>query len=413
MKNIKYLAYSILLILLGCGSDDSMEIIENPTIEYSINSMSPLGAKIGDTIRISGTNLSKLDSLYILHEDRAYHNDTITIQSYSFISITDEEISFKIPPLYHENILIELNSSNSLKLDLVGFIPVLNNITVKHSQILTDEIAYLSDGEKIYKSVDGYYTWDEIYTIENGYNISCFYFLDESHCWIGVQGSSVSSEGVTIHYSENGGTDFDLKFLVNQFSSGNQINNIKFTSLSKGFFVDNNQEMYISDNSSFENIYDYYPDLNSLPFGKIEIWGFCAVNDNLIFLAPNGDPYLIKIDNQNITYSEFDLWPLPPKIFGNIGYVQVNSDIYKTIDLGNSWTKIKTFDNYYPQLHFFDKDVGFAMVNYTPEVFYKTIDGGDSWVDFWTPPYSYNNPQPIIPTKHTWLFGDLWKYIEE
>ena len=240
--------------------------------------------------------------------------------------------------------------------------------------------------------------------------------MNANNCWIGVQGNSTATEGVSIHYSENGGIDFSLKFQVNNFSSGNQINNIKFTSLSKGFFVDNNQKMYVADNNTFENIYDYYPNLNSLPFGQIEIWDFNAVNDNLIFLAPNGDPYLIKIENQSIMYSEFDLWPLPPLLFDNIGYVQINSDIYKTIDLGSSWTKIKTFENHYPQIQFLDHQMGFAFVNYSPAEMHFTKDGGSTWEKYYTFP-QYHDAHHKGFTETNGLMGSangrLWKYRKE
>ena len=404
MKYLKFLIF--ILLVASCSNSDSEGSIESL---IKINSISPLRAKIGDTITITGSNLDKLSYVYFKHNYMPEDNN-VKIEPYTFISRSNKKITFKIPKLVHENITIYLpNIDTGYNLDLVGFIPIQNDMRIVQSQTLTNEIAYLTDGEKIYKSTDGYYNWHSIYTIPEGYDLSSFYYLDENHCWIGVI-SDIT--GVSIFYSDNGGADFSLKFNVGH--TAGKINKIKFFSLSKGFFVDNNQEMYVSDNTSFLNIYDYYPNLSLLPFGKIEIWDFNALNENLIFLSPNDTHFLIKIDNQNITYSEFYTFPSAPQIFNSIGYTQVESDIYKTTDLGNSWTKIKTFDNYTPDLHFFNENVGFAMVNYTPNVFYKTVNGGNTWIDYWTPSsFLYNNSLPTVTPKHVWLFGDLWKYIEE
>ncbi|WP_299399125.1 hypothetical protein [uncultured Gelidibacter sp.] len=410
MKNV--IKILLLLIIFGCSSDNSEDTI-NPEAEISIDNITPLRVKIGDTITMTGSNLDKLSYVHLIHNDRLLKQNDVKIERFSFISKSNEKITYKVPKLVREDISILIpDIDKKYKLNLVGFIQIQNDITVRQSQVLTEKIAFINDGNKIYKSIDGFYKWEILVEFSNK-NISSFFFLNENIGWIAVMEES----GRNIYSTLDGGKNLSLKYHINDLSNkildGSDIRKIQFTSQNKGFFKDGNGNIFVADNNSFENVYNHYPNLSSLPFGRIKLSDFNAVSDDLIFLAPNGDPYLIKIDNQSITYSEFDLYPLAPQFFDNIGYVQVNSDIYKTSDLGNSWTKIKTFDNYYPQLHFFNEDVGFAMLNYTPEVFYKTIDGGNSWIDYWTPPYSYNNKLPLITPKHIWLFGDLWKYIEE
>ena len=90
MKNYKFLTSFFFLLILGCGSDES----EEPISEYNINSISPLQVKIGDTIKISGTNLTRLDSIYFLYEDRIYSKDTINV---SLITRDENEITLKMP----------------------------------------------------------------------------------------------------------------------------------------------------------------------------------------------------------------------------------------------------------------------------------------------------------------------------
>lgn len=403
----------MLLIIIGCSknSDDTVESQNSA----QISNINPLKVKIGDTITINGSNLEKLSYLSFRHHSLDYFEYDVKIQSYQFLSRTNEKITVKVPDLVNENISIFIPADKFYELDLVGIIPIINNFEhVAQIQVINETTVFLTDNTKIYKSTDGFYNWDVVYEAPNGQIISTFYFLNENQCWIGLQGNTTATEGVSIHYSENGGIDFNLKFQVNNLSYGNKINRIKFTSLTKGFFVDNNQKMYVSDNSTFENIFDYYPNLSSLPLG--EIWDFTAINDDLIFLAPNGIPNLIKIDNQNITHSEFDLWPLAPLFFNNIGYVQTNSDIHKTTDLGNSWVKIKTFENYYPQIEFLNSQEGFAFVNYSPAEMHITTDGGTTWKKYFTFPRFHEGNHKGF-TEINGLIGSangrLWKYRKE
>ena len=136
----------------------------------------------------------------------------------------------------------------------------------------------------------------------------------------------------------------------------------------------------------------------------------------MIFLAPNGDPYLIRIDNQNASYFEFDIWPSPPLLFDNIGYVQANSDIYKTTDLGSTWSKVKTFENYYPRIQFLNDQMGFAFVNYSPAEMHLTKDGGSTWEKYYTFP-RYHDAHHKGFTETNGLMasvnGRLWKYRKE
>ncbi len=402
------------IIIIGCSSNDSIDSEE----KTSINQVNPFRVKLGDTVTITGVNLDKISQFYFNHTHPSFSN--LSVETSSFITKTNEKITIRVPNknLFHEDIAISAGSkTGGYDLKLVGFIPIKNDIDINQLQTLSDQVAIITDGKKLYKSEDGYYTWEVMYTIENGYHITSFNFLDESNCWLGVYKEGAIPE-VTIRYSSNGGTNFDTKFQI-PYTPGQFIRKIKFTSLTKGFFVDNNQEMYVSDNNSFENIYDYYPNLSSLPFGKIKIWDFNAINDDLIFLNPNEGNFLIKINFPNITYSEFDIGPETPIFFGDIGYTTSNIDLYKTTDLGNSWSKIDFLNRIILDYHFLNENIGFAIHNQNPsdpnslEVFYKTIDGGDSWKDYWSPSSFYYNSHDLTTPKHVWLFGDLWKYIEE
>jgi len=405
LKRISYLNIIVKCLILitifcSCASEDS--VAETGVI---IQSISPRKGKIGDSITILGKNLGKVSTINFKHNVTGFRDYDVQVSYLSFISRSDEKLVVKIPTLANEDI-----SVSGFDFDLVGFIPILKDIDVIQSQALTDKVALVTDGKKIYKSTDGYFKWESIYTVPNAYRINCFYYLDENHCWIGISGTIASASVNSIYYSENGGLDFVPKVI----GLSDAIRKIQFSSLIKGYFVDYESKMYFTNNDTFENIYSYYPNLYSLISNNTEINDFTVVNENLVFIAPARVPYLIKMNNQNISHSEFDISTAAPQFFNNIGYVQVNSDIYKTTDLGDNWLKIKTFPNHYSKIHFLDENVGFAMVNYTPYVYYKTVDGGNTWFDYWTPtpPSHYLSKSPIVPKKNIGLFASKMNYFE-
>ena len=214
---------------MGCDSDESLEdpTIIQPIINYKVTNISPLQVKIGDTVKISGTNLTKLDSIYFLHEDRIYNNDTTKIKWHSYISNTDNEITLRVPEVFHEKMLIEFPDTNNFKLEIVGMIPVLNRFEhIEQIQITDENTVFLMDDKRIYKSNDGFYKWEVVYESPNNYDITSFYYLNKNECWIGLGGTN----GVSIHYSENGGKDFTLLHQVHNSYGGRWIRNMKFFS---------------------------------------------------------------------------------------------------------------------------------------------------------------------------------------
>jgi hypothetical protein len=408
MKNYKFLTSFFFLLILGCGSDGSDEL-EEPIIEYNINSISPLQVKIGDTIKISGTNLTRLhNTLYFLYEDSIYSKDTIKV---SFITRDDNEITLKIPEVYHENIILVIPKTNNFKLEIVGMIPTISKFNyIEQIQVLDENTAFLLSQFKIYKSKDGFYKWDNQIELANKV-ITSFFFLNENVGWVAVW----EETGNNIYLTVDGGNSFTFKYHINNFSN-NSIRKIRFVSPNRGLFKDNSGNIFIANNDSFENIYDYYPNLSALPFGKTDLWDFTIINENLIFLDPNDKPYLIKINNQNITYSEFDFSSQAPFFFENIGYVQVNSDIYKTLDFGDSWSKIKTFEDHYPDIHFFNGLIGCAIVQSYPDEFYLTEDGGMTWRKYFTFPKFYMNYRKDFSKTNVLMCnydGRTWKYRKE
>ncbi len=413
MTKTKWFALITFFIITACNSD---EINENYNEEFEITSITPLRAKIGDTITIRGKNLDKIANFYFRHDEGAPFEHELKYSYYP----TDkgEEIKLKIPKLYYENVKIAFRDGLSFKLELVGLIPIITGYENYSRQIQTidDSIAYATLGDKIYKSVDGFYTWNVAIEFQNS-NITSFFFLDENIGWIAIMEES----GRNIYFTQDGGKSLSLKYHINDkpngFLDGSDIRKIQFISQNKGMFKDGNGNVFIADDSSWSNVYDYYPSLSALPFDQIELWDFKMIHDNLIFLTPSQPPYrLIKIDNQNITYSQFDIWQSAPQFFGDIGFVQGDNNIYKSSDLGDSWTIIKTFENAAPEVHFINIQEGFAFVNKFESEIYQTKNSGVTWENYIT--FSqFESASYGDFNQKTGLLGNskgkLWKYRKE
>jgi hypothetical protein len=403
MKKLFFIVTSCVLFW-GCSSSDS-----TPEVIPSISQTSSLRAKIGDVIRLSGSDLSGINQVNFEYADASLGYNDIPI--YNFTSQTDDYIELRVPDVIHEDLVVKLVRQNTgVNLKVVGFIPIPNNMDVDEKQVINNDVAFIRDGNSLYRSSNGMYQWEKIYDAPGDFHITSFFFLNETQGWVSLSNNFETA----IYYSDDGGQTFNLKIQVNNVGSGS-IRKMQFISSDVGFFVDQQFNMFKVENNTFTNVYDLYPSLSALSIGRVDIWRFKVINNDLFFMTPNSSPNLIRVENQNATAISFNHTVLPPQFFGNVGYIQSNSDIYKSTDLGRTWTLSTTFAGHYPNIQFFDENTGFALVNYNPFSIYKTVDGGDTWHQYWTPSTNtyYNTISTRVNPKHVWLFSDLWKYIEE
>ena len=96
--------------------------------------------------------------------------------------------------------------------------------------------------------------------------------------------------------------------------------------------------------------------------------------------------------------------------------MQVNDYIHKTMDSGNSWAKIKTFDRDYTRIYFWNRNEGFAFAPSPPAEMHLTLDGGTTWKKYFTFP-KYHRAHHKDFTEVNGLIGSangrLWKYRKE
>jgi hypothetical protein len=377
---MKYIIPAILIcFIFGCSPDD-------PEPASTIESVTPDRIQIGDTITIAGSGLGKISNIYFNHKDRNFEAHDVRVTS--FISKTEQEIKVIVPILVHENVYIHTPQTNNYDLELYGFLKLSHRFVDPQAlQILDENTAFVIDQWKVYKSTDGWYTWSLLDFTTN--KISSCFFLDENLGWFGV----MELPGISIYETQDGGKTATVKFQIDPNGEWDErVRKIQLLSPTKGFFGDGHYNVYRIDGNSWNDVYELYPDMKDLPGGQVEIWDFNAVDEDLFFLSPNGNRYLIKVDHSVVSSTSFDIWPShAPRFHGSTAFLQVNSDIYKTTDSGGAWIRIKTFENHFPEIYFLSAQKGFAFVNYTPRKMYRTLDGGATWQIHFTFPHDHNN----------------------
>ncbi len=413
MKKIAF--FLLFTTVFSCSKNEE----ELPSTEIIITNISPKRVKQGDTITITGKNLHKGFNANFSYYDKNLINYSKTIDFWSFLTKSDIKATFRVPELFHESIILKTTNTELIDIDYHGVINLKHNLNLTRLQIITDKLAYATDGkQKLYVSNDGCHTWQEIYSFPKDTYISSFFFLSNNDFWVCINDYTTGLNNVKMYHSNNL-VDFNLSFKINGYYSKFRARKIKFFSNNSGYFVNDNQEMFFSNGSSYQDIYDYYPGLNNLPFGIIELYDFTAINENLIFLAPNNSNNLIKIDHGQVSYTQFNSLPSAPQFFDNIGYVKVGNQIHKSEDFGNTWNKIYEGDFY--NINFFTKDIGVTYksttLNHNPykrhDIIFRTVDGGKNWVE-----HSLNKSKYIAahsendPINYSWLISDKIKYIE-
>ncbi len=407
---MKKIALLLFILLASCSKNGE----ELPSTETLITNISPKRVKYGDTITITGKNLHKGINANFSYLNKAYINYNRTIQYWDFIYGSDIKATFKVPELVHEDILLTTSTDNKLNMKYHGVIKLKHDLWFNDYQVIDKNTAYAIDRGKLYKSTNGYYNWEDIYTAPEKHYISSIYYLDDTNIWISLIDDTYKGPYISMYHSSDGGKNFTFKYPIKGNYSIDSTTKIKYFSNNNGYFMTGNQEMFfVKNNNTPKNIYDHFPNLNSLPFGKIDVYDFTAINENLIFLASHNSPYLIKIDNGQVSYSQFQRQASAPQFIDNIGYVRVGDEIHKSVDYGNTWTKV--YEGKFSGVRFLTKDIGILLIFggwQIPHYFIRTDDGGRTWTE-----NSYSNGKYIEPhaddsKNYSWLFYNNIKYIE-
>ncbi|MCM4159541.1 hypothetical protein DHB64_06495 [Antarcticibacterium sp. W02-3] len=403
----------ILWLFFSCSQEESQIPIPTPAnSSANIETVTPHRLKIGDTLSIKGENLKKINKVKFEYDQRIYDSYDVEIFSRNFVTYEDELIEVIIPTAVHENLNLMIGEE-AYPIELVGFIPLSKYFpSIQQFQTTDEKTGFVLADKKLYRSTDGFYTWTTVIEYNQGFP-DTFFFLNEDIGWL-VYHDPYGGPGL---YFTNNGRDFELMFRIEQESHGN-VRKVYFLNENMGYLINDDGTVLVIENGIPVDLYEYYPQLKNPDISRIDVYDLTAVSKDLLFLAPNDREFLVKIENGNVSYSPFNIWPLAPQLFGNVGYLQANSDIYKTEDQGSTWNKIKTYENYYPQIWFYDQHHGMAFVNYNEPQIFETRDGGETWHSY-PVPATVNLRTPTSGTSNFFTgylgkFGSgLTKYIKE
>ena len=414
------------MVISSCSDDESNIIKQNPDENDTHIKISPSKIKIGeigDTIRITGTGLSKIKRIVMEYEGLTDDFDgsfEFGLSGAPYIKYTDEEILVKpdyFPEYYREKISIYLKEADNTvimksQLDVYGLIPVKKTFSnATQIEVVSSLVAYVLDENRvIYKSSDGYIEWNEFFSSE--YHIRGMQFMNASTGWIVVREGMYSNFYIT----KDGGASFELYFPKDSIT--HDVIDFQFTSIDKGYFRTIRDEMFVIDALEVVPFYDFFNELDTSVLESEKVALFRAIDNDLIFIQPLNSESLIRISDGEILETpmgEF-YWNMP-EIFGNIGYfAPFGKKLYKTTNKGLSWVEIREFENFYLNAGFLNKDLGFAInSDYTnPTDIYFTDDGGESWNKYYTSAGRFDAGRLFDFTFNSGLLGGprrLFRYV--
>ncbi|NVK52310.1 MAG: hypothetical protein HWD85_05195 [Flavobacteriaceae bacterium] len=426
MKKIIFISC---IILISCSKDNQVL----PSTKTEIIDVTPKRVKYGDTITLTGKNLHKGIQVNFMHENTDFSFYNRKSEYYNFISHNDVKSKISVPQLTHHKINLKVSNSdygNDEKFNTVFNLDYYGIIALKHNrdfftnqyQVINHNLAFGFSKGKIYKSTNGFYNWDEIYSGPDNSYVSSIYYLDQNNFWACISEYSTSTgvQKINMYYSINEGKDFKPVFQIGSTYSSKKVRKMKFFSNKNGYYLNDNNEMFfVANNKTIKNIYDHFPDLSTLPFGRKEIADFIAIHENLIYLTLHNTNYLVKIDHGKIIHNSFNQkTSKAPSFFNNIGYLKVENTIYKSENFGDTWNKI--YEGDIDKIKFFNKNTGilfkYNFINVNPlirkDIFFRTTDGGKTWIEHSPSKSSFIETHKNDPTDYSWLIDSKTKYIE-
>lgn len=415
MKNIFYIIS--LTFLCSCSNEEEEPILIPNKIE--ITEITPRKLRIGDTLTIRGENLDKISGFQF--------------KGYGFWQTLDpfekksEEVKIIVPFINHEtfNLLIFDGSSiiNSTPLNLIGTFLLkykFQDYDVTSVKIVNEKTFFVAADSKLYKSLDGGYTWQIIKDF-GVYIGSSMFFLNENHGWVEVYDDYKS----IVYYTSDGGATFEKVF--ENFFVYKSIIQIYFSSPTNGYLLTTKGEIYqTNDNSNFNLIYDFpYSNQTS---GWTEFNNLSVFNNTLIASGESGTngitPTLIIKKDNVFNYSNLD------KVINNVQLINesqaylvknefesIEDKLFFTNDIDSNWeeTSNQRIHNFY----FINKNTGIGVsssANYNNHIIFETYDGGKSWInkfEFKNFEYcldiDFHNNIGLITGKR----GKIWKHIFE
>lgn len=399
----------VVIMAYSCSSDEENSNNKKFTI------LSSTKVRIGDTIVVSGKNMSTIKSVKFKNR---FQNVNV-----EFFEKSDDIIKVVVPALKDENFNIVLlpNSSghNALDFDLIGSfeLPQTTNAqwyNLGIPQMVNENAFLVKGGSSIFKSIDGGYSWTILKQM-NG-TISGMYFLNENTGWVSVRDSVTSIDG--LYFTNDGGSTFNKIYTLTSPNIG--ITDIHFSNENNGYLLTSNGKIYTTtDNSNFALAYNFPGSEEGEYLG---FNGLSVYNDNLVVShSKNVEWGFIRKINANYDYISYPRDIGKSQLVGDLqAYFVVNDVIlgqrlYYTNSFDSNWevTSTKQIHNFY----FYTKDKGIGIsregnIDYS----FETSDGGKNWTnkcrlgDIYPIKHIFSSDKAALITTSD---NKMWKHIYE
>jgi hypothetical protein len=388
----------LFLVLNGCSSDSGSD--SDPTPEPPVviiktakaTSYSKNSGETGETISIYGENFSdKISDIKITFDGVAA----------TIVSSTANEIVFKLPAT--EKLVPKLSLtienrtvSNEVKNDYQGNIGILpkasisewftmENVLKKDSkiynmQIFNDKIMYYSmadyGGSGAYRTLDGGITFKE--WGRTGFS-GAFSATKNDEGWADT---SFWIQKVPV----GGSATMDF---IETAKGGSYYSVYVDSDMKNGTIISLKGDVYTTTNGvDFSQVYDAHFKDEGYEDGSIS--RSAEIDNNHIWAAGQKTvgkiyyPFILFKNNETDGWKEHYLVNEPNSFVAEVSFADkingflliANSSIYKTINGGDTWSKVYTGEKF-TKFTFKDGNTGWAVLE---NKIYKTTDGGVSWI---------------------------------
>ena len=398
--------FLIVLFTFSCCEKEEVKITPK------LNNLENKYPKIGDDLYLKVSDFKDIRSVAFRHKNR---NLGFLDQSGMVTKVDEETIKVKMPVMYHEDVYVE-SFEEKLDFKIYGMIPIVSNLGRDFTkfQIINSEIAFaLHDNNKIYKSVDKYYNWNEMRGNESE-EITNFYFKNENF--------GIITYSNKCYLTEDGLKTTKFLFEDPNFSF---IRKIVITYSNDIIFLNDKNKVYIYTNNEIFDIYNKF-ELDKLTVEN-SFYDFYYDDSNLI-LSNNGLKSILIKFNENAKLLEENYLKIN---FLKDKFISIiNTDIY-SVDINNFDKKIigksSDLDGGIRNINFFNENNGIGFVSakssniITDNFIVRTYNGGESWqkinfIEHYNI-FSSGNTN-IISSDHKGDFsifmatsGKTWKYI--
>jgi photosystem II stability/assembly factor-like uncharacterized protein/N-acetylneuraminic acid mutarotase len=221
-------------------------------------------------------------------------------------------------------------------------------------------VGYVGGTHKIYKTIDGGYTWNPS-GYDHDFQMNRVFAFDSTT----IYAVNVNSFPPSFNYTLNSGLTWNQR----NITAVNSMNDIDFIDPTVGFLAAGNGLYKTIDSGATFTLVNPIV-LNEIKaFDQNNLYGY----DNSNYFIYSNDGGLTWINNSSLTN-----YPKLVKVNSTIGFALVGNSLYRSTNGGATWVNMNTFSLLPRNWDMADSLNGVARNHNSTEI-YTTIDGGTNW----------------------------------